>query len=120
MLQRQVAELQGKISRLHVEIVEIDRHRAEEGRWTQEKADLFSHIRQLEKQVRVNEEEIRELKGKIVRREAECASGSKSMKNDIANSYVVGFEAALEQAYIVHPGWISLRSTRVMRWLMES
>ncbi|KAL9324073.1 hypothetical protein ACSQ67_008930 [Phaseolus vulgaris] len=61
-------------------------------------------IHQLERDVKVHVEEIREPKGKIARREVEWASSSEAMKNDIANSYVVGFEVAMERMCVSHPG----------------
>jgi len=96
MLQRQVGELQPEINRLQTEVVEIDHLRNEEGRWTQEKADLFLQIHKLKKDVRIHEDEIHELKGKIAHREAEWANTFESLKNYITKSYVVGFEAAME------------------------
>lgn len=103
-LTHRVEELQKEITRLQAAVIEVDRLRTAEGQWTQEKADLFLQIHRLEKEVTAREEEIHELKGKIARRESEWATSSEAMKNDIANSYVVGFEAAMEQACITHPG----------------
>jgi len=53
--------------------------------------------------VRICEDDFHELKGKIVRREAEWVNTSESLKNDITKSYVVGFEAVVEQACVIHP-----------------
>jgi len=54
--------------------------------------------------VKAREEEIRELKGKISRQEAEWASNFEAMKNDIKNLYVAKFEAMIEQTCIIHLG----------------
>jgi len=53
--------------------------------------------------VKTWEDEIRELNGKIVCREAEWVNNSESLKNDITKSYGIGFEAVVEQACVIHP-----------------
>jgi len=42
--------------------------------------------------------EVDKLKGELTRKDEVLAKATKSFKQDVAQSYLVGFEAALEQA----------------------
>jgi len=47
--------------------------------------------------------EVDKLKGELTCKDEDLTKATKSFKQDVAQSYLVGFEAALEQASTLHP-----------------
>ncbi|ESW32997.1 hypothetical protein PHAVU_001G035000 [Phaseolus vulgaris] len=89
---RQLADLQKEIDRLQTEAAEVDRLRADFQRLDQFKSGLEVQIDQLKKENEDKQQKISQHETKI-----------ELLKDDVTNTFIVGFEAALEQVAAVHP-----------------
>jgi len=58
-------------------------------------------------------------KEELAWKEADFSNMVDALKDSVTKSYIIGFEAAMEQATIIHPRWIYLRWVHARRWLME-
>jgi len=92
-LHKEVKRLRGKINRLSGLHQETKRLRAEK---TQEASNLAEERNKLFN-------EVEELKKEVTRRGEGLIKATYSFKQNVVKSYLVGSEAALEQAVIIHP-----------------
>jgi len=90
---KEVERLHAEINRLSSLHQEVERLRAKK---TQEALSLPKEKSNLSN-------EVEDLKKEVNRKEEDLAKATDSFKQDVAKSYLVGFEAALEQAAVVHP-----------------
>ncbi|KAL9277805.1 hypothetical protein ACSQ67_024969 [Phaseolus vulgaris] len=95
----QIADLRKDVTHLQVENFELNRLRSESTRWAQEKINMHERVKQMEK-------DINDLKDNFARKEVDSSKTIDALKEDVGSSYVIGFEASMEQVAIIHPRWI--------------
>jgi len=92
-LHKAMEHLQAKINQLSILYQEVEQLQAEK---TQEALSLAKEKNKFSN-------EVKGLKKVVTRKGEDLAKAIDSFKQDAAQSYLVGFEAALEQAMVVHP-----------------
>jgi len=105
-LHKELEHLQAEVNRLSGLHQEVERTRAEK---TQEALSLVEEKRKLSN-------EFEDLKKEVTRKGEDLVKATDSFKQDSAQSYLVGFEAALEQAAVVHPtiDFLELDPSKIM------
>jgi len=114
-LRKEIERLQFELKHSNILQQEVERLQAEKAKEAADRAQEAASLAEERNKVLA---EVDNLKGELSRKDEDLVKTTKSFKEDAAQSYLVRFEEAIEQASTLHPNLTSQNSVRVKPWSM--